>query len=96
MKKQKDFVQKIFNALPHALMLINGEGRIDFFNEEMARLLKLPPNAAGRELQGIDPHNVILKMIANSRREGKKNIKISDKKNYYRLYLLENEDYTGN
>ncbi|NLF45655.1 MAG: sigma 54-interacting transcriptional regulator [Syntrophomonadaceae bacterium] len=95
MKKQKDFVQKIFNALPHALMLINGEGRIDFFNEEMARLLKLPPNAAGRELQGVDPHNSILKMIANSRREEKKNIKISDKKYYYRLYLLENEDYTG-
>lgn len=88
-------MEKIFNEIPHALLLLDDDDRVATSNAAAARLLALPKDARGRKIEEVIHYKAVLKLAQNDCKEGKQNIKIKDKKYICRSTCLETDDFKG-
>ncbi|HPF19845.1 MAG TPA: sigma 54-interacting transcriptional regulator [Syntrophomonas sp.] len=95
MKQEKVLLEKIFNEIPHALLLLDDDDRVATSNAAAARLLALPKDARGRKIEEVIHYKAVLKLVQNDCKEGKQNIKIKDKKYICRSTCLETDDFKG-
>ncbi|MBP1761321.1 MAG: hypothetical protein H6Q64_863, partial [Firmicutes bacterium] len=94
MKQEIILLEKVFNLIPHALLLVNDEEKITIINEAACGLFELTEEIHGNKICDIN-NKALLKLVKNQSEEIKKNIKIKGKKYFCRSTLVEMDDFKG-
>ncbi len=95
MEQAITYLQKLYKEIPHALLLIDEQGKVCFCNEMARHLLELHMDPLGRRISEVSKHKAFLKQLHNNLGNSNKNLKFRDKKYSCRLTLLETEDFQG-
>ena len=95
MKIEAILVEKIFSAIPHALLLIDKQEQICVFNEAARELFDFPPDARGRHFCDFSQNKVLLKLLKTKKDVLKKPLSIKGGKHNCNLASIKIDDFTG-
>ena len=95
MKIEAILADKIFSAIPQALLLIDNQEQICVFNEAARELFDLPPDAQGRHLSDFSQNKVLLKLLKTKKDVLKKPLSIKGGKHNCNLVNIKIDDFAG-
>lgn len=95
MKTYAILLEKIFSAIPQALLLIDNQEQIHVFNEAARELFDLPPDALGRHFSDFSQNKALLKLLNSKKNVLKKPLSIKGEKHNCNLVNIKVDDFTG-